>query len=67
MKKRLLDFQWLNEIILITKVTLKKDRQKVLSNENKQSLCFQRISIFNPRFDLKTTKTPVFVFITEIL
>ena len=38
---------------------------KNLSNENKHTLCLQRIGIW--RFVLKTTKTAVFVFITEIL
>ena len=45
---------------------------KNLSNENINTLCFQwyyknsSFWHFNSRFFLKTTKTPVFVFITEI-
>ena len=43
-----------------------KSSSKNLSNENKHTLLFPKNWHFNSRFVLKTTKTPVFVFITEI-
>ena len=46
---------------------MSKSLSKNLSNENKHTLCFPDNQHFESRFVLKTTKTPVFVFITEIL
>ena len=44
-----------------------KSSSKNLSNENKHTLMFPEDWHFNSLFVLKTTKTPVFDFITEIL
>ena len=44
-----------------------KSSSKNLSNENIHTLCLQKNWHFRSCFALKTTKTPLFVFITEIL
>ena len=47
-------------------IFMSKILSEILSNENKNNWCFQKYSLFwhfDSRFVLKTTKTPVFMFL----
>jgi len=48
-------------------IIMSKSLSKNLSNENKHTLCFQRIGILFHVLSWRQQKTPLFVFITETL